>query len=147
MMLFLLLVSRKPWEDAKPGGNSFRQENPRRIGLWPQKIISEKYRIMQIRKHCKVRTPHIYYSVLHLSHILTAEDNTKKITLQMLMDEIQTLKMKCDIFQNVVDDLKSRCNAYEMLTDRNRQKVLKLHGHRGTIDTEYNEERFDLASW
>jgi hypothetical protein len=62
------------------------------------------------------------------------------------MNEIQTLKMKCDILQNVVDDLKSRCDTYETLTDRNRQEILKIHGRRGTIDTEYNGERFDLAS-
>jgi hypothetical protein len=95
------------------------RESQKDQSLATENNLEKKYRIMKIRKHCRVRTPHIYYSVLHLSHILTAEDKTKNITLQMLMNEIQTLKMKCDILQNVVDNLKSRCNTYKTLIDRN----------------------------
>jgi hypothetical protein len=100
--------------------------------------------IMQIRKHRRVRTPSILYSVPHLSDILAANDETEKNTLEMLINEFQTLKTRCDTFQNEVDDLKCRCNSYEALSERNRQVILQLLDRQGQIDTNYNGETFDL---
>jgi hypothetical protein len=83
--------------------------------------------------------------VPHLLHIPAAEDKIKEITLQTLIKEVQTLKATCDALQNVVEELKCRCDTYETLSERNRQEILKIHGNRGTIDTNYNGEDFELA--
>ena len=84
------------------------------------------------------------YSVPHLSNVPAAEDSNE-ITLETLINQVQTLKKRCDKLENDIQDLKCRCGTYENLLERNRQEILKIYRLQDAIDTNYNGESFDLA--
>jgi hypothetical protein len=84
------------------------------------------------------------YSVPHLSDIPAANNDIERNTLKMFIDEVQTLKTRCNMLEKRVKDLEWRCESHEVLLERDRLEILKLHASRGPIDTEYNGEKFDL---
>lgn len=73
-----------------------------------------------------------------------AQDSTNDATIDGLRKVIQALKRRCDRLERTIGDLVLRCNTHERLLNEYRLEIVGYKDHKGTLNTDYQGEKFDL---
>jgi hypothetical protein len=82
--------------------------------------------------------------VLCLSLTLLAQGTDNKIIFED-PERIQALERRCDALERSMEILKSIFDTYENCIESYRKEIVRLHKVRGTLNTCYEGESYDLV--
>lgn len=66
------------------------------------------------------------------------------MAVEELKIEVEALKMRCDALESVIEIFQSRFDSQENCIESYRQEVARLHNIRGTLNTSYQGENYDI---
>ena len=81
---------------------------------------------------------------LCLFRILPAQGTDNNAIIEVLRESIKTLERRCNELERSIEDIQSRYNTHERLLDVYREEILVIKFGQGTLETDYQGEKFDL---
>jgi DNA repair ATPase RecN len=76
--------------------------------------------------------------------MLPAQDTESSMAVEELKIEVKALKMRCDVLERVIESFESRFDSQENCIESYRKEVAGLHNVRGTLNTSYQGENYDI---